>query len=69
MSRYEGRCGGHAGKIQGRHVVGEVYLARRDEIDKIFTKSAFLPSDFAKYVRNPRWVLRCVGHLFFCAYK
>jgi hypothetical protein len=37
------------------------------ENEKIFTKSAFLPSDFAEYVQNPRYDLRGVGHLFFLA--
>ena len=41
------------------------YLRVEDEIENFFTKSAFLPSDFAKYVRNQRWGLRGVGHLFF----
>ena len=49
--------------------VWEIYLTRRKEVEFefgiLFTKSAFLPSDFAKYVRNTRWDLRGVGHLFF----
>ena len=37
----------------------------QDEIEKNFTKSAFLPSDFAKYVRNARWNLLRRGASFF----
>ena len=51
--------------------VWEICLTRREEVEFefefFFTKSAFLPSDFAKYVRNQRWDLRGVGHLFFLA--
>ena len=43
------------------------YFLPSGENEKIFTKSAFLPWDFAKYVRNQRWDLRGVGHLFFLA--
>ena len=47
-------------------IVGpHAYLTVEDKIEIFFTKSAFLPLDFAKYVRNQRWGLRGVGHLFF----
>lgn len=50
---------------QTRNLTDGGYLLPLGENEKIFTKSAFLPSDFAKYVRNTRWICGAWGIFFF----
>jgi hypothetical protein len=54
---------------QTRNLTEGGYLLPLGENEKIFTKSAFLPSDFAKYVRNTRWICGAWGIFFFWPYK
>ena len=62
---HEGRRGRHMGKTEGETWSGWSTRPGRTKLTKIFTKSTFLPSDFAKYVRNHEIHLQGVGHLFF----
>ena len=66
---HEGRRGRHVGKTQGETWSGWSTRPGRTKLNKIFTKSTFLPSDFAKYVRNTRCICRAWGIFFFDTYK